>query len=642
MAHVSRRAVLAAGVTAAAASAIGANSGIAFAVGGGAQSLPGGGSFVQIVAHTDDDLLFLNPDIQPSILSGQPVRTIVLGADENEGWDEGGWSREDLAASVQEGSRSGYAALAGKPNNWTRATKTVATMVVEIDTLVGQPNVQLIYLSLPDGGDPLHRDALKNLWLDAGYVTDTILPTDSPVGFVQQYNQNDLNNVLLELLNTYQPTVIRIQDPHPNDALPGLTDPEHEDHVYAALFAQKAVKAYEGPDGRKFALLTRYRYYNTETSPENVPNALRGTKAAGYAAYAEHDPITGDRFDRNVSRNYQRWPVVSPWAATDGTGALHAFIVAGDSVMHWHQPVNGAWVGPVSLTAGTYAPGVAVAKRGDGLLQIAVLDLDTGSILTARQTGPGAGFGSWSSVGNPDGAAPAYGTPCFGVNHDGGLELFAVNRNDELSNAWEENGGFSAWTAVPATNGVVMSPPVALTAPSGRMHVFCDGNGSLLHWQQDPQQSMVLKPVTAESTHAPAVTVDNGKVRVVTREHGDGAIGTLAESTPNGNFGALAHIGGQGGVGPVAAAASAGEKPAVFAFARNDAYGISVAKKTATGSFGAWQDLGGYAEIAPTAVRDAMGLVRVLVVGGDAKLHERKQTASGPDGQFGPWQQAGD
>ncbi|GLZ29579.1 hypothetical protein Lesp02_17690 [Lentzea sp. NBRC 105346] len=630
--------MLAAGATAAAATAI-ANSGIAFAAGAGARSLPTGGSFVNIVAHTDDDLLFLNPDMQPSILSGQPFRTIVLGADEWNG--SNGMTREQLAASVQEGSRAAYAKLAGQPNNWVRDTKEVATMIVEIDTLVGAPNVQLIYLSLPDGLDDNHLDALSKLWEDPNYVTPTILPEGSPVGQVQWYNQADLNNVLLALLDEFQPTVIRTQDPFPNAAL-NPEHHEHDDHVAAAKFATKAAKAYEGPTGRGFALLTRYRCYNTEVSPANVPDALLGPKTAGYRAYGEHDPETGNSFDINLARNYHRWPVAAPWAIVDSTGTLHAFVAAGDSIMWWHQANGGAWIGPENLRSGTFAPGVAVALKGDGKLQIAALNLDNGSIVTAGQTAPGGGFGNWIEVGNPDGAGPAYGTPCFGVNAEGLLELYAVNANGGLSNAWQEGAGFSGWVPVTGGNLSLLSPPVAFTSSTGRLHVFVDGNGTLRHWHQNPASSTEYKPITAvECTHAPGVAMDGDKVRALVREHTDGAVGTIAEGSRNGTFGGLAHLGGQGGVGPVAAVTSGGASGKVLAFARNDNYGISVARQTDGNTFSPWEDLGGYAEVGPAAVRDAMGNVRVLIVGGDAKLYERKQTTPGAGSAFTDWQPAG-
>ncbi|MET1075272.1 MAG: hypothetical protein ABWY11_21680 [Umezawaea sp.] len=641
MAHISRRTVMVAGFTAATTAAIGIHTGTAGAA--GARALPTGGSYLQIVAHTDDDLLFLNPDIQPSIQSGRPVRTIVLGADEFNGVD-GEQTREQLAANLQEGSRSAWAVLAGKPNSWTRATMAVAGKTVEIDTLNGAPQIQMIYLSLPDAGDDLHTDALTKLWDSTSYSTSTIRPTGSAVP-VQTYNQAALNAVLLALLQQFQPTTIRVQDPHPDDLRFG-DNPDHWDHVAAAKFAQKAVKAYEGPTGRAFVLLTRYRCYNTQNAPANVPTALLTPKTAGYQAYAAHDPLTGGAFDTNLARNYQRWPVVAPWAAIDSTGVLHAFVVAGDSLVMWKQPNGGAWVGPTKLKSGSFAPGVAVALRGDGKLRVAVLDLDTGSVLTTKQTAPGAGFETiWTNVGNPDGAAPAYGTPALGVNSDGGVEMYVVNAAGKISNAFEQGTGFSTWYEVAGGGGKAMTPPVSVTAPSGKLHVFADGNGKTLHWYQNPGSGTVYQAITttAESTFGPGVAVEStGKVRIVSREQVDGAVGTLAEKTANGAWAtSLTHIGGQGGVGPVSAVTSGGTTPRILAFSRNNGYGISVSRQASNGAFGAWTDLGGYCEVGPAAVRDAMGKVRVLVVGGDAKLYEAIQTTAGPDGAFGSWQQAG-
>ncbi|SEQ76415.1 PIG-L family deacetylase [Lentzea albida] len=641
MTCVSRRTVLLAGATAAAATAL-PNTGAALAAASSAANLPDDGSFVTIIAHTDDDLLFINPDIQPSVLSGLPVRTIVLTADQNEG--AGGLSREELSASVQEGQRSAYAKLAGQPNNWTRGTKEVATMILEIDTLVGAPNVQLLYLNIPDGGDPLpeHNESLKKLWEDPNHVAPVIIPTGGPVQVQQWYNQADVNNVLLALLEEFQPTMIRIQDPSPNDGFAGQFD-EHNDHIHAARFATRAVKAYEGTDARGFALLTRYRCYNIGASPINVPAALAGPKSEAYQAYAAHDPVTGPTFDGHVFRNYHRWPVAAPWAITDGTGTLHAFVAAGDSIMWWHQPVNGAWTGPVLLRAGTFAPGVAVALNGSGLVHIAVLDLDTGSILVAGQSAPGGGFDTWTDVGNPDGATPALGTPGLVLSGDGVLELFAVNGANGISNAWQNpDGSFSGWIALSGNTAMIVSPPVGLTSTTGRLHLFGDANGQVDHWEQNPGASLAYKSIGAvECTHAPSFTMDGNKVRVLVREHTDGAIGTVAEGSSNGTFSALAHLGGQGGVGPVSAVTSGGSAARVLAFARNDGYGISVARQTSGDTFAPWEDLGGYAEIGPAAVRDAMGFVRVLVVGPDAKLYERKQTSVGPSGAFGTWQVCG-
>ncbi|TWP47542.1 hypothetical protein FKR81_31765 [Lentzea tibetensis] len=634
MPKVSRRTVLVAGTTAAVTTAIGVGSGTAHA-------LPSGASFVQIVAHSDDDLLFINPDIQPAILSGCPVRTIILTADEFNGTDD--MSREELSAQLQSGQRAAYASLAGKPNTWSRGTMTVAGKIVGVDTLSGAPQVQLIYLGLPDAGDDLHLDALTNLWNSTSYSTDTILPKGSPIGRVQRYKQADVDAVLLGLLRQFQPTTIRAQDPYPDDARYGGSLPEHWDHIAAAKFAQKAMKAYEGPDGRPFALLTRYRCYNTQKAPANVPSALRTAKTTAYNKYADRDPLTGDTFNANLSRNYERWPVTQPWAMLDASGTLHAFVVAGDALMWWRQPNGGAWVGPTNLLAGTFAPGVALAMRGDNKIQIAVLDLDTAAIRTATQTAPGGGFGAWTSLGNPNNNTAAYGTPCFGVS-SGLLELFVVNRAGTLGNKFQQGTGFSGWYTVSGGNGKAMSPPVAFTAPGGRMHVFADGNGKAFHWYQNPGGATLYQALTtsADCTYTPGVALDAGKVRVFTRKPNDGSVGTLAESSPNGSWQTtVTNLGGVGGTGPVTAVTSGGATPRVLAFARNNDYGLSVVRQGPTGAFGPWEDLGGYFEVGPAPVLDAMGLVRVFVVGADCRLHERRQTAVGPDAPFGGWQLAG-
>ncbi|USX54760.1 PIG-L family deacetylase [Lentzea sp. HUAS12] len=634
MPKISRRTVLKAGGTAAALTAVGVNAGTAHA------DVPTGASFVNIIAHSDDDLLFINPDIQPAILSGCPVRTIILTADEFNG--TGNLTREQLSAELHKGQRNAYASLAGVASTWTRTAMVVAGKTVEVNTLDGKPNVQLVYLNLPDGGDDLHLDALTNLWNSTSYSTSTIVPTGSPASQVQNYTQSALVNVLVELLQQFQATVIRCQDPYPDDARYGGDMPEHWDHVAAAKFAQRAVKAYEGPTGRPYALLVRYRCYNTRTSQPNVPLALRTPKTNAYNKYKAQDPLTGDTFDVNMSRSYERWPVSPQWVARDSAGTLHAFIAAGDSLMWWRQPTGGAWVGPSLLLAGSFAPGVAVAMRGDNRLQLAVLDLDTAAIRTCTQTAAGAqGFGAWTSLGNPNSGTPAYQTPVFGVSN-GVLELYVVNRAGTLGNKWQVGNGFStSWATASGGGGKAMSQPSAITAPGGRMHIFADGNGNALHWYQNVGGATTYQALTvaAQSTASIGTTLDGNRVRVFTRRHSDGAIGTLREQSANGAWETTPqNLGGMGGLGPVAAVTSGGR---CLAFARNDSYGLSFTRQDAAGTFTPWQDLGGYAEAAPAAVVDAQGLVRVFALGGDMRLHERVQTAVGPDAPFGSWQLAG-
>jgi LmbE family N-acetylglucosaminyl deacetylase len=600
-----------------------------------------------IMAHSDDDLLFVNPDLQPAIASGLPVRGVVLTCDEFNGTDD--LTPEELAAQLREGTRLAYASLAGDgvANDWNIDTIDVAERTIEVNTLVAAPQIQLYWLNLPDGGDDRYPDALLTLWQTPNDSTETILVTDSPVTEKQVYDAERLYLVLVGLLDLFQPTIIRVQDPAPDRRLDAQLPPpgEHSDHVATASFAQLAVRTYEGPTATGLALLTRYRCYNTQFSPENVPSTLLDPKTTAYHKYNTLDPLSGDYFDVALARNYHRFPVSAPWAVRDGTGTLHAFVVGADDVIAWRQPAGATtWTGPTSLVSGAFAPGIAVAVDADGRVRLAVLNMDNAEVMTARQSSNGGGsFGTWTSIGRPAGSDPLYGVPALGVNADGGLEMYVLDESGGLSNAYQTSptDDFDGWYGVDGGPNIV-GQPVVHTMASGLLHVFADNNGTTAHWTQppgfgtEPAASPAIECVATPS----AVTQGNGSARILTREYGDGAVGTSVET--NGTWSELTHIiGSPGGVGPVAAVRSGGTSPRVLVFARNDGYGISVSRQAASGTFGAWQDLGGYCEVGPAAVVDNAGLVRLLAVGADCKLYERKQTTAGPDGAFGVWQVAG-
>ena len=68
-----------------------------------------GGTTLSFVAHEDDDLLFLNPDIAKSILAGKCTITVFVTAGDA-GVDASYWKNREL------GSKASYAALAKLSN----------------------------------------------------------------------------------------------------------------------------------------------------------------------------------------------------------------------------------------------------------------------------------------------------------------------------------------------------------------------------------------------------------------------------------------------------------------------------------------------------------------------------------------------
>src|SRR5436190_2190964 len=65
---------------------------------------------LNVVAHQDDDLLFLNPSILRAIAHGRRVRTIYMTAGNIE---PGYWPLRE------QGELAAYAYMAGRPNQWT-------------------------------------------------------------------------------------------------------------------------------------------------------------------------------------------------------------------------------------------------------------------------------------------------------------------------------------------------------------------------------------------------------------------------------------------------------------------------------------------------------------------------------------------
>lgn len=584
-------------------------------------------SHTTVVAHPDDDLLFINPDIQHSISAGRPTQTITVSASEYNGVP-GQRTREEYAADQQSGQRAAYAHFAGVADRWTRQAVQAGPKLVEIDALVAAPHVQLVYLNLPDGMDELYDHALHNLWRDAAFTTPTLVPTGSAVGQAQRYGRADLLAVLVALMQRFGPTTLRVQDP--------WSDPryanEHEDHSATWRFATAAARTYSHGGTWKPLTVLSYRSYATQSFPRNVGEPLLAAKTEGMNLYRAHDPLAGPALDQNLSRLYYRWPVTGRWAVRDGTGALHAFAVFADCVAAWHKPLSGAWAGPTVLSRGDFAPGVSAAVADGGLVRVVALDLTTNTIKTTVQTGADGGFGMWTDLGSPAPHGPDHpftGGPTITSNLPGGFEVLVRDPRGGIAVTFQNSptGPFGGWQHIDGGGPDLQDPLNAFTPADHRLEVLANDGWRVGRWRQQVADG----PIDfdgglpfAECSEPPAAV--SGPV-VVTREHLDGAIGLLA-GTLSGWDGPH-HLGGHGGIGTTAVARTGTR---VLAFARDDTRGIGVRQLDS----GTWTSLGGFAEVGPAAVVDRAGAVHVLVVGGDARLQHRVQPAAG--GAFSPWQ----
>jgi hypothetical protein len=102
------------------------------------------GASMNIVAHEDDDFLFLSPDLIHDIQSGRCVRTVFVTAGD-----------ADLGLpysnSRVKGVRSAYARMAHVSSAWTISDAFISGHAIPIHTLRSHSKISLVFLKLPDG-----------------------------------------------------------------------------------------------------------------------------------------------------------------------------------------------------------------------------------------------------------------------------------------------------------------------------------------------------------------------------------------------------------------------------------------------------------------------------------------------------------
>ncbi len=254
------------------------------------------GLYLQVVAHPDDDLLFMSPDLLKLVARGARTVTVYLTAGESVAGMRDGHPPRRYAVDRQRGIRAAYAWVAGARDRWQHRLMSAGRVPVEVDTLTDAPRVQLVFVGLPDGGDPRAdggRGALTRLWADPGNRTCV----HAFLRRTARLSHNDILVMLRALTRAFPPAVLHILDPAP--PLVGL---EHPDHVAAARFA-----AAVAPAGVE---VVAYRGYTIQPLPPNLGPAEREVKRKAFAIYRQYDYRVGSghRYDIWTERMYHRRP----------------------------------------------------------------------------------------------------------------------------------------------------------------------------------------------------------------------------------------------------------------------------------------------------------------------------------------------
>ncbi len=685
-------------------------------------ALPPSGSYLQIVAHQDDDLLFMSPDLKDTINAGRPTTTVYLTAGEEDRpptdvqrtdltrddcvHDAGNdpnhpdqkLDREDYAGCRALGAMAAWAGMAGAanpddPDLWDRESVNIGfdggSRWVEEDTLKSSNNkIHLVFLNLPEAGDHQEdvrpgdsRDGLNLTYmLNNGATRRTVLSSGSMVELRQDYDVVAVRGVLRGLIDRYNPTVIRTQDPAADPRYRsvingGQWDPgsnDNHDHDATAQIVGGLVR--DIPASDRLLQLVDYRCYNIEDSQVNLDLSQRNDKTAIFARYAAYDANTigNPDYAQWTQRTYSRYWAGTNWAGRNADGRFQVVAALNGQVFTWAQrPGDNKWVGPDPLAAGDITrvlPGMSIVNDLDGSLQVFAVDANSGDIITTWQNGPDSGWSNrWVSLGNPNAGTPQAANvsyPAVARNYDGRLVVFVKNGN----------GGVSAKTQILGTKdqfegtwadlqggGGVQDGLSAISDTDGRIELFAynivNGVGKLSIWYQHDRNggfTFNQSLPALEPASPPTVGINqDGRLDVFyrrannsdTQPVGSNVAHTYQLPNANGDWTTQPDdILGQGGFGPVAVGSAPGSgnpDSRIFVFERNRGGGVSGTKQVAPNDAynRQWTDYGNFISTQPAALADVRNGERMTVFAqaDDGSMTMRQQSAAGGAAPFGDW-----
>ncbi|MFE6228799.1 PIG-L family deacetylase [Streptomyces sp. NPDC057854] len=502
---------------------------------------------LQIVAHPDDDLYFMNPDAQRLLAAGVPLVCVYVTAGEHTGVNrvagmpEARPDRAAYSSARRQGLRQSYAEALGLPlfTPWRREAAALGGgRTAERAVLAhGGRRVELVFLDLPMH-TPRRYMALPALWEDRALELAPHRSAGSPVTRPGPYDHEGLVAALTGLLRRYRPTVVHTLDPDPdvqpgdeatrrrNSEQPGFSD--HGDHTAAACFAWAALVRWVAEEVRAGAPVpvftaTAFRGYYNRHWPKNLPPAVLAAKAARLVPYGG-DPswacgnpsgcgdygVGGDRPLTNrkgwVRSTHRRWPGPALALAEEPDGRLAAYGVLGLRAVRRRETSPGVWSAPEDLGGGPLAPvlGSAVLPDGRVLLfgvRFAALAGRGGpnrrEVVLLEQRSPGGPFLAWRGLGTPDRGADRsrrLGAPVAVAAPDGRVRLYVRNAARGVAERVREpDGTWGPWRALPGDavvqDGLAVSPDAA-----GRTHVYAAGERSVRHWVDGREAPGALPP----------------------------------------------------------------------------------------------------------------------------------------------------
>ncbi|HEY3481837.1 MAG TPA: PIG-L family deacetylase [Streptomyces sp.] len=560
---------------------------------------------VQVVAHADDDLYFINPETLHFVRAGIPLTSVYLTAGESLGLgpktpavrrhEVPVLNRSQYAASRFSGLRRAYAQMITGDHDspWSRTTKELRSgTVAEVDTLLAAPHIRLVMLNMLESGD-LRREyrgrTMRGLVEGTAKSVPTLVLTDSPVTNQYAYTRDKVLAALDQLLTEARPSLVCTLD-HDSEHKPGrhgkgVAPTDHFDHTAAAQFTLTAVERYRPAAGAPTPVLQSYRGYANELYPLNLDTATMRRKTAYLSTYSGRGLPCAVRIgcgDHNVdnlrpslrrfSTTQHRYQGDTSWLRPLPDGRLTAFAVISGQVMQWTQKAVGAaaWNAPVALPGGGLLGQVAAVTLPDKRIQLFAVQhggmlvapkAQRRAIVTCVQSAPGGRFGTWRTLGGPDGTVGAkareIGLPYAAVDTKGRVHVVARTYKRELAaRTMSAAGIWGPWKVLPGPvdvqDGVCLLP-----RSDGRVEIYGGTRKKFYRWtitdSAHPAPAVAL-PLPVPSCAPTAVELPGGRVRVFLRPAASQDVHVHEQRTGSAVWTSAGILHSEGGYGPIAVA----------------------------------------------------------------------------------------
>ena len=198
-----------------------------------------------VVAHQDDDLLFMQSDLYDVVHGQRPIEVVYVTAGD-------GGNGIDYANARITSAKFAYGSVAGS-QQWTCQWTLITAHAAQRCTLADRP-VTLLFLGYPDGGIGGSAEySLLHLWQGAVSLAPTVADVETT------YTREELIDTVAAIIDQAKPQTIRTLE------LAGTHGYDHADHMMVGALTQLALARTTST-----AELISYRGYNINDLPANL------------------------------------------------------------------------------------------------------------------------------------------------------------------------------------------------------------------------------------------------------------------------------------------------------------------------------------------------------------------------------------